>query len=491
MPKINMVLCKVLVCSLVFLFAFAGKIAPPPEADVAERYKIDQKEREAISKWGYFGVATEEHDDGLFIYYMDPAGPAVKSGFKYGDIIIGIDGKKIKEKTAYSDYMSKTKAGQELIVTIFRDGKKKKLAITLDRLSPGSVRHRLQSKLGVSWRDMAAAAYNRKDYDEAIKYYDLWLYADPQDDHAWYDLACTYALKDDKEKALECWEYAVDAGWTNTNHALNDKDLEIIRDEERFKHSLKRCEEYQNIGGPKKYERNFIKMQSLGTYIAMLPPDYEESEKEYPLCIILHGGGSTETDHGNMADKIGRDDVIYIAPRFSYPHVWVFTQKGKEGWTSWPQYDFKGDKTVFPVIDDLNVEWIFSCADNAKERYRVAGDKVFMVGHCLGAYLAHACAAHHPEVVKSYFAYAGNCPDYCIEEEALNKMIKHDVKPYFAHCADDKLVDPEESIKTAKAMEAGGLDCVLKIFESSHFISADVYSFMREWLEKEAFDNKQ
>ena len=29
MPKINMVLCKVLVCSLVFLFAFAGKIAPP------------------------------------------------------------------------------------------------------------------------------------------------------------------------------------------------------------------------------------------------------------------------------------------------------------------------------------------------------------------------------------------------------------------------------------------------------------------------------
>ena len=485
MSKLSKVLYNVVICLLISQFAFAGKIAPPPEAGVTERYRIDPEERKAIEKLGYFGVATKTCEDGIFIYYMDPNGPAVKTGFKYGDIITNVDNQKIDDKNAYSDFMSKTKAGQELIVTILRNGKKKELVITLDPLSPVNVRYRVKRKLGESWRDIAKAAYGRKDYDNAIKYYEAWLYADPQDENAWYNLACTYALKGDKEKSLESWQYAVDAGWEDSKHVLEDKEFELIRDEERFKESLERCANNKLLRKPEGYKRNFIEMPSLGTYIVMLPPDYEESAKEYPLCLILHGGGSTETDHGNMADKIGREDVIYIAPRFSYPHVWMLTQNRKEGWTSYPPYDFGEDTSFYSIIDDLTIDWIFRCSADAKERYRVSGDKVFIVGHCLGASLANACAAQYPELVKSYFAYAGDCPDYCTEKEALDGMKKHNVKPYFAHCSDDKLVDPEESKKAAKAMKDAGIDCVLKIFESSHFISADVYSFMREWINTE------
>ena len=91
-----------------------------------------------------------------------------------------------------------------------------------------------------------------------------------------------------------------------------------------------------------------------------------------------------------------------------------------------------------------------------------------------------------PELVSSYFAYAGYVRDFCIETEALAGIKKHDVKPYLAHGTKDNVVEPEESKKTEKAMKEAGVDCVLKLFEeANHHISADVYSFMREWVNTE------
>lgn len=486
MPKLSTNLYKAAICLLISHFAFAGKIALSPEVDVTDRYRINQEEREAIGKLGYFGAAAKTCEQGVIIYYMDPAGPAVKTGFKYGDIISGIDNQKIADKNAYLDFMSKTRAGQELTVTFLRDGKKKKLGFTLDPLSPANVRSKLKMKLGESLRDIARAAYDREDYDNAIEYYEAWLYADPQDRNSWYNLACTYALNGNKEKSLEAWEYTVDAGWEDSEHPLKDKDLELIRGEERFKKSLERCANNKHLGDPIGYERNYIEMQSLGTYIVMLPPDYEEFKKEYPLCLILHGSGSSEIGHGDLSDRLGRDGVIYIAPRASYPHTGQFMDQRIEGWTAWPPYDFGKDTPFSSIINNISVEWIFRCAADAKERYRVLGDKVYIVGHSQGAFLAIACAALHPELVNSYFAYAGFVPDFCIEAEALAGIKKHDVKPYLAHGTKDKVVEPEESKKAEKAMKETGVDCILRLFEeATHYISADVDSFMREWVNTE------
>ena len=205
MSKLSMVLCNAVICLLISQFAFAGKIAPSPEVDVTDRYRINQEEREVLKKMGYFGAAAKTCEQGVIIYYMDPAGPAVKTGFKYGDIITNIDNQKIDNKNAYSDFMSKTRAGQKLTVTFLRDSKKKKLVIILDPLSPANVRSKLKMKLGESLRDKARAAYDREDYDSAIEYYEAWLYADPQDRSSWYNLACTYALNGNKEKSLEAW----------------------------------------------------------------------------------------------------------------------------------------------------------------------------------------------------------------------------------------------------------------------------------------------
>lgn len=76
---------------------------------------------------------------------------------------------------------------------------------------------------------------------------------------AYYNFACTYALVDDKVKALDCLEKSVENGFFNYSHMMKDSDLDSLRSEKRFSditrkirsigdflYILKRAEKYNN-----------------------------------------------------------------------------------------------------------------------------------------------------------------------------------------------------------------------------------------------------
>ncbi|HEX7318888.1 MAG TPA: PDZ domain-containing protein [bacterium] len=485
MTKLFTALSKAIVCLSVSKLIIAGGIAPPPVMESGDRLRINPERREAIERTGYLGIATKTCENGVIIEYIDPEGPAAKAGFKFGDIVTIIDDQKIDNNETFRDYMNSSVAGQKLTMTVLRKDAEIVLTATLDPVSPLTIRFKLGQMLGESWRVKANAALERGDYENAIKYYETWLYADPQDKKSWYCLACAYAMIGNREKCLNAWEYAIDAGWEDSKYPPQDENLKLIRDDERFVNGLQRCERNKLLNKPKNYIRNYVEMPSLGTYITLLPPDYDVSKEKYPLCLILHGGGSTEIDYGMLADNVGRDGVIYIVPRYPYPHTDQFMDERKEGWTASPPYDLDKDTSWFKVINDFNIEWIFACAADTRKRYRVSGSEVFMIGHCAGATIANECAIRHPELVRSYFAYAGAFPDFCVDAKALGGLKKHKVKPYLAHCSGDQLIDPEESMKAERVMKQAGIDCVLRIFDANHYVSGDVYSFMKEWVDTE------
>jgi len=455
--------------------------------------KISQEERVAIENQGYLGIIYTEPDTkdkaGILVTYIRMDGPAEKAGLKVNDLILDIDGQ-IIDKESFNKFMGKTKAGQEVTFTIMKNGKKRTITITLAKLPPENVQARLKNRLGKSWWDKTNEAWADKDWNKAIRYYEKWLEVVPQNKNAWYFLACVYTLNNEKEKALEAWAFAVDAGWDDIEYAQKDENLELIRSEKRFQKSLERCANNKYVSAPKDFIQNYIEMKSLGTYIALLPPDYDESKIEYSLCLILHGHGSTEYEHGTLGDDVGREGVIYIVPRYPYPHMEIIKNWQKPGWTGWPPYDFGENESLFPTIDKLNIDWIFACATDAKEHYRILGDKVSILGHSQGAFLSIACAASHPELVKSYFAYAGFVPDVYLGKEFLNGLKEHNVKVYLAHGTEDKVVDPNESKKAEKAMEEAGVDCVLRMFKAKHRFTGQIYSYAKEWLDTEVRANK-
>jgi predicted esterase len=336
--------------------------------------------------------------------------------------------------------------------------------------------------LAPSWRDQATAAYGEKRYADAIFLYRKWLEADPHDDGSWYNLACTYALAGQRAAALEAFETAVDAGWEDPKWPTQDTDLERIRQDSRFEAAIARCVANQGKNAPQDAVRHWVKIPAMTTYLALLPPDYETSEAEYPLVLILHGNGSSEAWHGRIADAVGRDGVIYVAPRAPYPNSQVFYQLRRPGWTWLPQ-DIDEESTERLDAARLYVDSIFAAVEDARKRYRVAGDKVYVFGHSMGGFFANVAAILHPEEVAATFAYAGGLDEHYHDAKWLEPLKTHGVKMLHVHGTADPVVPPERSREAHRLMEAAGVDSRLRMVEGvDHGVQEPVREILKAWI---------
>lgn len=76
----------------------------------------------------FFGVPTEE---GILVNRVEPNSPAFKAGIKVGDVISGIDGKKVDCALFLTNEVRSRKEGQTVAVEVWRDHKMQTLNATL------------------------------------------------------------------------------------------------------------------------------------------------------------------------------------------------------------------------------------------------------------------------------------------------------------------------------------------------------------------------
>ena len=70
--------------------------------------------------------------------------------------------------------------------------------------------------------------------EEGLHWAEQALAIDPGDAGVRYNVACLYALEGEKDRAFECLEKAVRAGFGNRAWIEKDPDLESLRDDPRF-----------------------------------------------------------------------------------------------------------------------------------------------------------------------------------------------------------------------------------------------------------------
>lgn len=75
-------------------------------------------------------------------------------------------------------------------------------------------------------------------YDKAIEQYSFALKKGFENEVVLYNMACAYALKKEVDQALDWLRQAVDAGYDDADWMDNDSDLEILRDQPRYKQIL-------------------------------------------------------------------------------------------------------------------------------------------------------------------------------------------------------------------------------------------------------------
>ena len=334
-----------------------------------------------------------------------------------------------------------------------------------------------------SLRDQGTAALTAGKHKEAIELYRAWLAAEPKDGTTLYNLACALALTGKGDEALEAFETAIDAGFDDLDHAERDTDLATVREHDRFRAAVARGRAKAAADELADMQRHTLRTETVGTYIVLLPPGYAASKARYPVVFILHGSGSSEVGHGRIADALGREGVIYVAPRALFPHEGVFKAFGRPGWTAWPPMELE-ERADKPEPMRLYTDWILRCADDVAKRYRTAGARIHVWGHSQGAGTANVLAALHPKRVVGYFAYAGYYPAEYVTDAALAAQKAAGIHAVLCHGTKDTVVRPEPTRAMKARFAKAGLSHAVHLVDAAHGISAEVRELSRAWVAK-------
>lgn len=325
------------------------------------------------------------------------------------------------------------------------------------------------------------------DFAGALPLFERWLEADPRDHSSWYNLARCYAVTGDKARAIDMFERSVDAGLRDYETPQRQKEFDSIRSDPRFLAALLRMEELLKEVIPEGFIRRFAPMRSMGSYIVMLPPDYDTSGSDYPLCVILHGSGSSALAHGKMSDWLGRAGVIYVAVRAPHPHLGAFLVTGKPGFSAWLPDPIE-DEDSAPLrlsVSTQYVEWIFDVVREVEREFRTRKGKVFLYGHSQGGQFATLSALLHPEKVASYLSFAGSfAPEEMVTENRLGRMVEEGVLVWLMHGRDDPVVPMEASTALAERFEAAGVPVTIHLAAAEHLMNDEILKIGRQWLDE-------
>jgi predicted esterase len=331
----------------------------------------------------------------------------------------------------------------------------------------------------MSLREMAWAAMAAKDFAKARPLLEKWLEADPGDAPAWYNLASAHAMTKNKTKAIDAFEQAVRNLFMDVELVKRDPNLESVRSDSRFQTAFERMEFNHRESVPDGFLARLAPMRSLGTYVVMLPPDYEKSNKTYPLVLILHGSGSNEIEHGRIVDNFGRDGVIYAAVRAPFPALSVVADLKKPAFTAWPAEAGRS----FEPARDIYIDWIFDVAEYVREEFRVRQGKIYLWGHSQGGQFAKMSALLHPDLIASYFSQAGsNVSSDFATDERLAAMKRSGVEVWIAHGKDDRSVPASTSSAWAARLQAAGITAKVFIEDGDHSINPRMRAIARQWV---------
>ncbi len=87
----------------------------------------------------------------------------------------------------------------------------------------------------------AEAAYIAGEYAQAAALFETAILAGQLSAPVLYNTACCYALTARVDRAFECLERAIAAGWRDVEHVQNDADLRSLHDDARWAEVLKKC----------------------------------------------------------------------------------------------------------------------------------------------------------------------------------------------------------------------------------------------------------
>jgi enterochelin esterase-like enzyme len=161
----------------------------------------------------------------------------------------------------------------------------------------------------------------------------------------------------------------------------------------------------------KVYDNLSMESKILGMerkYAVYLPPDYETSERSYPVLYLLHGGGDDQTGWVQFGEVLRiADEAITCGTATVMVIVMPDANEGKRGYFN----DIKGEWRY----EDFFFEEFLPYVEN---EYRIKGEKRYraVAGLSMGGGGTFMYALHHPELFSSACPLSASCGPLTLDD---------------------------------------------------------------------------
>jgi len=136
-------------------------------------------------------------------------------------------------------------------------------------------------------------------------------------------------------------------------------------------------------------------------YAIYLPPDYESSERSYPVLYLLHGGGDDQTGWVQFGEVLHIADKA-IKEGTATPMIIVMpdANRGKRGFFNDPKNEWRYEDFFFEEFMPF-----------VESTYRIKGEKRYRAvsGLSMGGGGTFMYALHHPELFSSACPLSASC----------------------------------------------------------------------------------
>ncbi len=190
-------------------------------------------------------------------------------------------------------------------------------------------------------------------------------------------------------------------------------------------------------------------------YLLSLPKGYEESDKQWPMILFLHGAGES----GDELAKVKRHGPPKLVQQKDYPFIIVSPQSPRRGW---------------------NTEALMGLVDDVASKYRVDQSRIYLTGLSMGGFGTWSLAEAYPD---RFAAIAPICGGGDPKQAGRLK----DLPIWVFHGAKDTTVPLKRSEDMVQAVKDAGGDAKLTVYpDAGHDSWTETYNNpeLYEWFLK-------
>ena len=212
--------------------------------------------------------------------------------------------------------------------------------------------------------------------------------------------------------------------------------------------------------------------QDLSLQYICVEPDNFDSNKKYPLMLVLHGFGANMQDLAGLTPMISSTDYVYICPNAPLEFELGFGSKGY-GWH--PPRDLCSDEDL-----EIGVRTLNGFIDEVTESYNVSDSGNKMLGFSQGGGMTYRCGLNKPDLFDQLIGLSASMPN----PESLLSIIPSEKtqKIFVAHGTSDAVVPLSNAEETQVFLSEQGYDVLYRTYDMGHEIRDTVISDIVGWL---------